>query len=134
MILMKSRVYISQRNNNMLLYFKYKVGHFLLLVIICFFALTEVVADLPDSQIVGINYGPFRDGQDPINGPYPTEEQIREDLTLIKSISDIIRIYSMDESTDEIIDFAKEEGLQVVLGAWLGSDEEQNDLQWSNQF
>ena len=86
-------------------------------------------AELPETQIIGMCYGPFRDGQNPDSGPHPTIEQIKEDLHIIKYMADYVRIYSMTEHADEMLDYAKKLGLKIALGAWLGSDEASNDLQ-----
>ena len=86
-----------------------------------------------DSQIVGFNYGPFREDQDPSKKQYPTIEQLKKDMPILKHMTDFIRTYSTTGTLGKITEIAgKEGGLKVVPGAWMGSDKKANDLQIDN--
>jgi exo-beta-1,3-glucanase (GH17 family)/cellulose synthase/poly-beta-1,6-N-acetylglucosamine synthase-like glycosyltransferase len=85
---------------------------------------TQVVA-WPE-QINGFAFAPFRAGQDAIINVMPTPEQIREDIELLAGTTEAIRTYSSLRSLGDIPGIAEEYGLDVVLGVWLGLDEQIN--------
>ncbi|HLP40712.1 MAG TPA: glycosyl hydrolase family 17 protein [Fibrobacteria bacterium] len=75
-----------------------------------------------------IGYSPYRDGQQP-GGAEPTEAQVRQDLSIIATLAKGIRIYSTTGIHAEIPRLAKNEGLEVWLGAWINKDEVSNQEQ-----
>ncbi len=79
----------------------------------------------------GLAYGPFRDGQDPGQGTYPTREQIAEDLQFLASVTHRIRSYSVAGSLAEIPAIARELGLAVTQGIYLGDDPAANEAEVS---
>jgi exo-beta-1,3-glucanase (GH17 family) len=81
------------------------------------------------SAINGIAYSPFRDCQNPHWGPFPSVEQIREDLLLVRHMGNAIRTYSSLGVQGEIPAIARDSGLRVVAGAWLGPDKAQNEIE-----
>lgn len=84
--------------------------------------------DWPD-QISGYSYSPFRLGQSPQDGSYPSEAEIRADLELLGSQTDHIRTYSVEGVIGEIPRLAEEAGLRVTLGIWLSNDLQANEEQ-----
>jgi exo-beta-1,3-glucanase (GH17 family)/cellulose synthase/poly-beta-1,6-N-acetylglucosamine synthase-like glycosyltransferase len=80
----------------------------------------------PRERLSGLCYSPFRMGQSPHGISGPTESQIREDLALLKMHTDNIRIYSVHGILGSIPALAKEYGLSVMLGAWIGPDDDFN--------
>ncbi len=83
-------------------------------------------------EIVGFSYSPFRLGQDPTKGSFPTREQIDDDLTLLSGTVQAIRTYSVIRGQEEIPDLAAEHGLSVAVGAWVGTDAERNHNEIAN--
>jgi exo-beta-1,3-glucanase (GH17 family) len=76
----------------------------------------------------GIAYGPYRQHEFP-EGLQPTEEEIREDLKLLKAILPEprrIRVYSSTKGAGTAAILAAEEGFTVTLGAWISNDPSQN--------
>ncbi|WP_103408856.1 glycosyltransferase family 2 protein [Pseudomonas syringae group genomosp. 3] len=84
------------------------------------------VPDWPDS-ISGLAYNPFRPGQSPYKHIYPTREQIKEDLLLIRPLTRHVRTYSVEQTLACIPEIAEELGMSVTLGIWIGWDEKRND-------
>ncbi|SDH50065.1 Exo-beta-1,3-glucanase, GH17 family [Pseudomonas flavescens] len=82
--------------------------------------------DWPE-QISGYSFSPFRQGQSPQTGVYPSDEEMRSDLELLAKQTDSIRTYSVDGALDKIPLLAEEFGLRVTLGVWIGTDEERNE-------
>lgn len=72
------------------------------------------------ARIIGVNYGPFRDGQSPDRGVFPTADQLREDMPVLRRIAPCIRTFSVTNGFDQIPAMAKQAGLKVVPTAWIG--------------
>jgi exo-beta-1,3-glucanase (GH17 family) len=70
-------------------------------------------------------YSPYRDGQAP-GGAEPSEAQIRADLALIAPLAKGIRTYSATGILGRVPALAREAGLEVYLGAWVGKDDAAN--------
>jgi exo-beta-1,3-glucanase (GH17 family) len=72
-----------------------------------------------------VAYSPYRDGQAP-GGAQPSEQQVREDLELLKPLVDGVRVYGTDGANAYIPKLCDELGIDLHIGAWidgLGSDE-----------
>lgn len=82
--------------------------------------------EIPES-VQGIAYSPFRDCQSPHIDCFPTESEIREDLALVQHMGNAIRTYSSTDIQMFIPIWAKEAGLRVSAGAWLGPDMDANE-------
>jgi exo-beta-1,3-glucanase (GH17 family)/cellulose synthase/poly-beta-1,6-N-acetylglucosamine synthase-like glycosyltransferase len=86
------------------------------------------VPDWPE-EISGFSYSPFRSGQSPVDNTFPTDDQIREDLTTLAGFTDNIRIYAISGNMQRILPIAEEVGLTVTLGIWLSKNKEANTLE-----
>lgn len=78
------------------------------------------------TRMYGICYGPFRDGQSP-GGEYPSEQEIREDLSIISACVTSIRTFGTWRILEDIPRWAHEAGLTCMAGAWLDTDQATND-------
>jgi len=70
-----------------------------------------------------ISYGCYREGQAPgINGP--SEDQILEDLNIIKNHWNLIRVYGADDDSERILKVIEENNLpiRVMLGIWIENE------------
>jgi exo-beta-1,3-glucanase (GH17 family) len=78
--------------------------------------------------IKGLGFSPYRDGQNPDTGPYPTEAQIKADLSIIDPIVAYIRTYGSDHGFNHIPGYIQElgSGIKVNAGCWLGPDDAVN--------
>ena len=72
--------------------------------------------------IAGISYGPYREGQAP-GGPFPSSEEMEEDLRIIAQHWNMLRVYGSGHPTDEILRIIRDEELPLVvmLGAWISA-------------
>ena len=84
------------------------------------------VPDWPE-QISGFSFSPFRQGQSPQDGRFPSNEQMAADLELLSSKTDSIRTYSVDGALAEIPRLAEAVGIRVSLGIWISPDLERNE-------
>lgn len=96
--------------------------------------LSSVAKDYPAPPIRGLCYSSYRDGQNPNWGPYPSEEEIREDLTILASCTETIRTYGSDHNIENIPRYIFELGLnmKVNAGCWLGTDTTVNNTLMNN--
>jgi len=78
-------------------------------------------------DIKGACYSPFRDGQNPNWGPYPSENEIREDMLILKNMSNAIRTYGVTKGLEKIVPIANQFNLKASPGAWLCSNREANE-------
>lgn len=74
----------------------------------------------------GLCYSPFRDGQDPNVGIYPSSEEIGEDMAMLASLTGTVRTYGASNTLSQIPAIAKAYSLSVWQGVWLGEDDQGN--------
>lgn len=79
-----------------------------------------------ESGVQGFAYSGFQRHQDPREGTYPTESDLRSDLQLLAEHTQHIRTYSSVANEDVPV-IAAEYGLKVTAGAWLGTDLANNE-------
>ncbi|KZD12079.1 glycosyltransferase [Oceanibaculum pacificum] len=73
----------------------------------------------------GLSYSPYQRDQSPLTNP-PTTEQIRRDLAIIAKEAGGIRTYTTGHNHGQIAALAREAGLRIMPGAWIGSDDARN--------
>jgi glucan 1,3-beta-glucosidase len=77
-----------------------------------------------------VSYAPFHGSQTPLD---PTTRippsQIEEDLAQLSGMTDCIRTYSVHLGLDYVPQAARKHGLKVMLGLWLSSHPDRNELQ-----
>ena len=71
------------------------------------------------SKIQGFSFSPLRADQDPLVDRLPTEAQIQDDLKLLSDSAHAIRTYSVEGVFGKIPQIARQQGLNVALGAWI---------------
>jgi len=71
-----------------------------------------------------IAYSGYRDGQSPASGQRPSQAQVEEDLRILASHWQLIRVYSSDRHGEDVLEIIRREkiGLKVMLGIWLGRE------------
>lgn len=92
----------------------------------------RVFAPVADGEpsLAGISYGPFREGQSP-SGPYPSRDQILEDLEIIAQRWHLIRVYSSQRVTEKILQVIRDNDIpvRVMLGIWIGNEAPESELE-----
>ena len=78
-----------------------------------------------------VSYAPYhRPGQTPFDESLRIpQEQIAADLAALAKITDCVRLYSVDQGLEQVPAVAREVGIKVLLGAWVGHDREKNALE-----
>lgn len=84
---------------------------------------------MPAARLNSISFAPFRNGQSPLTGRFPTAAQVEADLALVAPRTRAIRTYASIEGDYDIPALAERHGLKVWLGIWLGSDRASNALE-----
>lgn len=83
-----------------------------------------------ENGIHGLCFSSYIEGQSP--GSIISEEQIRQRLEIIKPFTSWIRTFSCTDGHELIPRLAREYGLKVMAGAWLGDDMEHNEIEIDN--
>jgi exo-beta-1,3-glucanase (GH17 family) len=92
--------------------------------------LRRLVKDILDEKVHGISFSPYVEGQGP--GTQIGQAQIRERLAFIQDYTNWIRTFSCSEGNELIPAIAKENGLKTMVGVWLDSNREQNEIELAN--
>ncbi len=83
-----------------------------------------------ENGIHGLCFSSYLEGQAP--GSLVSEEQIRNRIGIIKPFTSWIRTFSCTDGIELVPGIAKENGLKVMAGAWLGDDKEKNEVEIEN--
>jgi len=87
--------------------------------------LTELWRETLENGMHGICFSMYEDGQKP--GDIITAEQVNRRIQILKPYSKWIRSFSCIEGNENIPRIAHENGMQTLVGAWLGDDLEKNE-------
>src|SRR5689334_1647224 len=84
--------------------------------------------DATEKPFSGLCYGPFRNGQQP-GGTYPSEAEMRLDLSVLKSLTGRVRTYGNENTLSLVPKLCAEAGIGCFVGAWIDTDKAANDVQ-----
>lgn len=76
--------------------------------------------------INGVSFSPYQRGQDANAGRHPSSADIDRDLRLLANHVSAVRTYTALDGIEEVPRLARDYGLKVTAGAWIGTDEEKN--------
>jgi exo-beta-1,3-glucanase (GH17 family) len=94
--------------------------------------LEEKAKTILNNKISGISFSPYMEGQDPSVKSIISEQQIADRLEIIRPYTHWIRTFSTTNGNEEVPRIAKEKGLKTLVGAWLDSDKENNEIEINN--
>lgn len=102
---------------------------FIALLTIALWSLLNHAADEPPwpQRIQGFSFSPMHAEHDPLDGKYPSREQIQQDLKLLAGKAHAVRTYSVSDTLALIPQLASEQGLNLAIGAWISSNLETNE-------
>lgn len=92
--------------------------------------LKKLFREYLENGIHGICFSSYLEGQAP--GSFVSEDQIRKRIGIIKPYTSWIRTFSCTDGIELVPKIAKENGLKVMAGAWLGDDKEKNEVEIEN--
>lgn len=86
-----------------------------------------LLPDVPGGRLECLSYTPFEPGSRTANAPgRVTPGRIDADLRLLQAWTDCLRVYTPLGNTPQVVATAEQLGMHVLLGAWIGSDLDQN--------
>lgn len=94
--------------------------------------LKSSMKEILKGKIHGISFSPYLDGQDPSVKSQITHEQIAERLEIIRPHTNWVRTFSCTCGNEDVPRIAHEKGLKTMVGIWLDSDLENNELEINN--
>jgi T5SS/PEP-CTERM-associated repeat protein len=74
--------------------------------------------------LFGLDYSPFRGAETPLSNPpaFPTADEMIADLPILARMGNAVRLYSVTNGFDVVIQQAPAHGLKVVPSAWISTD------------
>lgn len=86
--------------------------------------------DAPGGRIACLSYTPFRGEQTPFDRSLVIPpQQIEEDLARLKTETDCVRTYAVNQGLDQVVPIAEKLGLKVLLGIWIGVTAADNEAE-----
>lgn len=84
-----------------------------------------------NEPIYCVSFAPFRADQSPLDPTSSriTAQQVEEDLTRIRKVTDCVRTYATDFGSQHVPAIARKLGMKVYLGIWIGDGEMGNRVQ-----
>jgi len=89
--------------------------------------ITQLFVETLEGGMHGLCMSPYEEGQQP--GDELTETQVRRRLLVLQPFTNWIRSFSCTEGNELVPRIARELGMKTMVGAWLGKDEEKNELE-----
>lgn len=77
--------------------------------------------------MTGLCFSPYEENQKP--GDELSPEQVERRLKIMQPYSQWVRSFSCTEGNEHIPIIAKKLGMQTLVGAWLGDDDEKNQIE-----
>ena len=93
-------------------------------------SLKEIKAEFSRSLNEGMHglcFSPYLEGQN--IGDQLSEEQIKRRMDVIKPYTNWVRSFSCTEGNEFIPKIARDRGLKTMVGAWIGNDKDQNNME-----
>ncbi len=83
-----------------------------------------------------ICYSGYREGQDPNRKLFPSVDEIREDLHILKKHWQLLRLYDCSLHAQRVLQVIREDRLpmQVMLGAYLGAEMNNFGCPWGGTY
>ncbi|RJX26448.1 MAG: glycosyl hydrolase [Acholeplasma sp.] len=94
--------------------------------------LEDKVKAILDQKISGVSFSPYLEGQDPSVKSLISHQQIADRLEIIRPYTKWIRTFSTTNGNEEVPRIAHEKSLKTLVGAWLDSDFENNEVEINN--
>lgn len=82
--------------------------------------------DVAGGRLQSLSFAPYRPGQSPFTGVFPSEAEVAADIALLAPYVHTLRTYAAIEGKYEVAALAERAGLRLWQGIWLGGDRAQN--------
>ena len=88
------------------------------------------VVDAPSARVPCVSYAPYRGSQTPFDENLViSREQIENDLRHLATMTGCVRTYAVNQGLDQVPGVARDLGMKVMLGAWIGYERKKNERQ-----
>jgi len=83
-----------------------------------------------------ICYSGFRDGQSPETNTFPSYDEIKQDLMLLQSNWQSLRLYDCDQHAETVLEVIQKEGFSfdVMLGAYIMAEKNNPECPWGGVY
>ncbi|WFP51568.1 exo-beta-1,3-glucanase [Methylomonas sp. EFPC3] len=85
--------------------------------------------DVPSGKLRSLSFAPYHAGFSPIAQKFPLPEHIDTDARLIADKTYTIRTYSVRGGMQPTPEYARQHGLNMMMGAWLGDGHPENKVE-----
>ena len=92
--------------------------------------LEKAFSKILNNKIYGLAFSPYKNFQKP--GSIISEEQIYERMEIIQPYVEAVRTFSCTDGNQYIPRIAHEKGIDTLVGAWLGEEEDKNEKEIGN--
>jgi exo-beta-1,3-glucanase (GH17 family) len=86
-----------------------------------------VLTFIPKAGLFGINFSPYRDGQDPNSGSQIKKKQLKQRMRIVRPFTEWIATFGTSGGLDKAGKIAHQLGLKIAVGAWLSGDLDANE-------
>lgn len=88
----------------------------------------QAIPDALDPRVKSASFSPYRTGQSPFGRPFSRAE-LEQDVALAAKYVERIRTYANAAQFAPVPELAQKHGLKVILGAWIGANLEDNEVE-----
>jgi len=88
----------------------------------------QAIPDALDPRVKSASFSPYRTGQSPFGRPFSRAE-LEQDVALAARHFERIRTYANAAQFAPVPELAQKHGLKVILGAWIGANLEDNEVE-----
>lgn len=85
--------------------------------------------DVPAGKLRSLSFAPYHDGFSPITQKFPLPEHVEQDVRAVADKTFSIRTYSARGGMQPTPAFARQYGVDMMMGAWLGDGHPENRLE-----
>ncbi|WP_238527333.1 exo-beta-1,3-glucanase [Methylomonas methanica] len=85
--------------------------------------------DVPAGKLRSLSFAPYHDGFSPITRKFPLPEHVQQDVQAVADKTYSIRTYSARGGMQPTPAFARQYGVDMMMGAWLGDGHPENRIE-----
>jgi exo-beta-1,3-glucanase (GH17 family) len=85
--------------------------------------------DVPSGKLRSLSFAPYHDGFSPIEQKFPEPEHIDADIQVVADKTYNIRTYSVRGGMQPTPEFARQHGVDMIMGGWLGDGHPENKIE-----
>jgi exo-beta-1,3-glucanase (GH17 family) len=85
--------------------------------------------DVPSGKLRSLSFAPYHDGFSPIEQKFPEPEHIDADVRVVADKTYNIRTYSVRGGMQPTPEFARQHGVDMIMGGWLGDGHPENKIE-----